>query len=363
MTAPRERAVRVFIVDDSASSRLLLRRLVASDPRLEVCGEAGDGRQALERVAASGADIVLMDIVMHVLDGLAATQELMRRTPKPVLVVSDLVGRDAHLNFRALEAGALDLVGKPTADELGSEAERERLCRKIRVLAEVPVVRRWSPPAARADARRPTSGPASAVEAVGTGTGGYGLLCVGASTGGPPALRELLKGVGPRPPWPILVVQHMSPGFIGGMARWLGEVTGLKVEVGSDGRQPCPGEVFLAPDHAHLELRADGALGLSFADPVGGHRPAVDALFDSVARSGFAPRTIAALLTGMGSDGAAGLKRLREAGGWSIAQDAATSVVYGMPCVAWETGAACEELPLSLIGPRARALTRGAGEG
>lgn len=346
----RTTPVAAFVVDDSAVSRAAIRRLLASDPRIVLVGEASSGEEALARIPASAADVVLMDIVMQGLDGLATTRELMRRSPRPVLIISDQVGGDADLSFEALRAGALDVIGKPASAQLADPEFRAALCRKVRVLAGVPVVTRFrslAEAAAAAPGRPRVQRPIP--EQV-------SLVAIGASTGGPPALGQLLSALPPRPRWPVLVVQHMAPGFIRGLASWLETTTSRPVRIAEHGALAEPGVVHLAPDGRHLEL-VGRRLRVSDAPPVEGHRPSVDALMASIASTGPAGETVGLLLTGMGRDGAFGLGLLREAGAWTIAQDEATSVVWGMPKAAVESGAAHEVLPLPEIAATLRALS------
>lgn len=351
---------RVLIVDDSATSRLVLRKYFAGDERFKVVGEAHNGREAVQMLAALAPDIVVMDVVMPVLGGLDATAEIMATAPRPVLLISELVGKDARLNFRALESGALDLSRKPTMADLDTPGAKERFLRQVLLLADVPVVtrhrtdRKPAPPVARppreaapavAEPRKPWPKGVRDVE----------IVLIGASTGGPPALLNILTALGAAAPWPILIAQHMSPGFLEGMARWLTASAGMPVEMGKGGVVPEPGKAYLAPDGAHLEYRA-GTLRLDHRPPERGNLPSVNYLFESVARDIVAPRTAAVLLTGMGEDGARGLLALREAGAWTAAQDQASAVVYGMPKVARDLGAAQEILSLDEIGPRLLAL-------
>lgn len=331
--------VRAFLVDDSAVSRLALRRALATDPRIEIVGEAGSGEAALDRIPSAFPDIVLMDIVMPGVDGLETTRELMHGYAKPVIVISDM-GSNAATGFEALRAGALDVIGKPSAEELADPAWVRRFCHRIRMLAEIPVITRRRVEGSKplVIERRATRPEASRVE----------MVCIGASTGGPPALRAVLDGIKSRPQWPVLIVQHMSKGFTTGMASWLGSATGQDVRLASDGEQWQPGVFYIAPDGGHLEL-GPHRLAVTAGPPLGGHQPAVDRLFSSVARSRLASRTVAVLLTGMGSDGARGLEDLRKAGAWTIAQDEVSSVVFGMPKAAVDLGAACEELSLDEI--------------
>jgi two-component system chemotaxis response regulator CheB len=342
-----KRAVRVFIVDDSAVSRSALRSLVEADGQAVVVGEAADGRQALEKIPPSEPDIVLMDIMMARMDGLEATRELMRSFPRPVLIVSDLVGRDADLNFKALQAGALDLLRKPSAAELRDRTTADRLRRRVRLLSEVPVVTR------RGRARRESGTSAAVQTRTAPGPSRVSLVCIGASTGGPPAILRILTALGGEPRWPVLIVQHMTVGFTTGFVKWLGETSGVRVVAAEHGIRPRRGVVYVAAEDRHL--RVDGRqLVCDDSPPLSGHRPSVDVLFTSVAERGFPAETIALLLTGMGKDGAYGLGRIRDAGGWTIAQDEVSSVVWGMPKAAVDARAAREVLSVDGIVERLR---------
>lgn len=350
------RPIRVFIVDDSAIARMLLRKRLHDYEGLVIVGDARDGREALVRIPASDADIVLMDLMLPGMDGLTVAEELMAGTPRPIVVISDLGTRDAATGFRALQAGVLEMMRKPTAAELDDEATRRSFARKIRMLAGVPVVTRH---------RRPLpdrSAPASPASLPPPRPLTPQLLCVGASTGGPPALLTLFSGLGGPPSCPVLLVQHMAPGFIEGMARWLGEATGIPFRMAADGDYLVPGTVLVAPDDRHLTLRGSRVV-LADGPPLSGHRPSVDALFDSVAASAVADSAVGVLLTGMGSDGARGLLHLRQSGAHTIAQDEATSVVYGMPRVARSLDAALEILPIGRIADRVRAACQAKREG
>jgi len=333
--------VRVFVVDDSAVSRTAFRRALEGDSAIAVVGEAKDGRQALEEIPATCPDIVLMDIVMPAMDGLEATRRLMSSFARPVLVISDRIGGEADMSFEALRAGALDVIGKPSASSLADPRWVESLCRKVRMLAEIPVItrhRRVVDPGTVSVPYRSTRPPAEQVS----------LVCIGASTGGPPAIQQILSALPPQPRWPVAMVQHMTPGFTAGMVEWLGRASGHEVVVAEAGAVARAGTIHIAPDGHHLELSGD-RLRLGDAPPRGGHRPSVDALFSSVAATRWARGTVAVLLTGMGRDGAEGLADLRSAGAWTIAQDQASSVVWGMPKVAIDLDAACEVLSVEEI--------------
>jgi len=331
--------VRAFLVDDSAVSRHALRHALSGDPRIEIIGEATSGEEALERIPNVAPDIILMDIVMPGTDGLETTRELMHHFPKPVIIISD-IGTQADTSFEALRAGALEVIGKPSAEELADNEWLRRFRRKIRMLAEIPVITRYRSNRERTPhvTPRPTRPAAGNVD----------LICLGSSTGGPPALRTIVDAFAGRPKTPVLIVQHMSSGFTEGMVRWLAGATGTDVRIAENGAQVEPGVIYVAADDGHLEL-GNHRLHISSTPPLGGHRPAIDRLFESVARSRIASRTVAAVLTGMGSDGARGLENLRRAGAWTIAQDRETSTVYGMPKAASDLDAAREILPLAEI--------------
>lgn len=331
--------IRAFLVDDSAVSRHALRQALAQDPDIEIVGEASSGEAALDMIPSAAPDIVLMDIVMPGVDGLETTRELMHGYARPVIIISD-IGGQAATSFEALRAGALDVIGKPDAEELADPEWVQGFCRRVRMLAEIPVITRRR----LEGSARPKFG----AKATHPGANRVDLVCIGASTGGPPALRTILDAIERKPRWPLLIVQHMSTGFTQGMATWLQTATGRDVRLAVDGERWQPGVVYIAPDDGHLELESH-RLAISTSAPLSGHRPAVDRLFSSVARSRLATKTVAVLLTGMGSDGARGMEDLRRAGAWTIAQDEASSVVYGMPKAAIELEATREVLPLAEI--------------
>lgn len=331
--------VRAFLVDDSAVSRHALRQALAGDAEIEIVGEATSGEDALERIPEAAPDIVLMDIVMPGTDGLETTRELMHHYPKPVIIISD-IGTQASTSFEALRAGALEVIGKPSFEQLVDPDWLQRFQRKIRNLAEIPVITRYrsSREALKRRTPKPSRPAADRVE----------LVCIGASTGGPPALRTVVDAFDGPPRWPVLIVQHMSTGFTEGMVRWLATATGRDVRLAEDGARLEPGKIYVAPDGGHLEL-GNLRLTITSTPPLGGHRPAVDRLFNSVAHNRIASRTVAAVLTGMGTDGARGLEELRRAGAWTIAQDEASSTVFGMPKAAADLKATREILSLTEI--------------
>lgn len=337
--------VRVLVVDDSPTYRYLIRSVLESDPEIQVVGEAANGEEALQQVERLDPDLVTMDIRMPKMDGYQAIRHIMAEFPRPVIVLTTTAS-DIELgtSYRAIESGALMVLRKPH-NLPDTDPEARRLIDTVKALAEVKVVRRrWHmhERAGRAPTPRPRF-PAAAKD--------VRLVAMGASTGGPPALQVVLQALPADLPVPVTVVQHISQGFVHGLARWLDSTTPLTVQVATQGELLQPGVVYLAPDNYHLLVPQNNVAFLSTSPPVDGHRPSVTALFESIAES-YGPHAVGVLLTGMGQDGARGLQRMHDAGAHTIAQDEATSVVFGMPKEAIALGAADEVLPLEHIGPR-----------
>jgi two-component system, chemotaxis family, protein-glutamate methylesterase/glutaminase len=321
--------IRVVLVDDSPSVRAVLRRFFARTTDIEVVGEAADGEQAVQAVLDRLPQVVVMDLQMPVMDGYGAIERIMELRPTPIVVLSSRANRNQmQTAFEAIRRGAVEVLPKP--EDTGSwEMLADSLPRTVRVAVEA------RPRQFVAPAPSPTSEPAVRLR-------GEALrwVAIGASTGGPAALRELLDEVPADPPASFLVVQHIAAGFEAAMAEWLNKELPLDVRLARDAEAPSHGAVRLAPAGAHLRLAAGGVLRLDSDTPARrGHRPSVDELFLSCAES--CPRQSAGvLLTGMGTDGVEGLAALRRAGALTLAQDEASSVVFGMPRVALERGAA-----------------------
>ena len=310
---------RVVLADDSATARELLRAILQHDGDIRVVGEATDGGAAVSLVTRERPDLVVMDVHMPVMDGLQATKEIMMRAPTPIIIVSAVTQRDVDLSLSATQAGALLALPKPEAP--GSprfQRAADELRSMVRAMAQVKVVRHWSPGTPRGDIARPR-------EPIRRPS----LVAIAASTGGPAALRRLLIDIPRGFPAPILIVQHIARDFTAGFVEWLAGSCALPIALAADGEPLAPGRVFVAPDDTHLGVTADGRAQLSKAPPIGGFRPSANYLFESAARA-VGPRLLAIVLTGMGSDGAEGLVAARRAGAYVIAQDEASSVVYGM---------------------------------
>ena len=340
--------IRVLVAEDSRAERALLVSILESDPAVRVVGEAADGAQAVEMTLRLRPDLVTMDVHMPRLDGLEATREIMVRAPTPIVVVSSSVRPDdIALSLRAVEAGALAAVAKPEGPASPRfEEDRAQLVAMVRAMADVKVVRRRS---GGRDAAVPPAPASPAPRAP------VRLVAVAASTGGPVALQTILGALPDTFPVPVLVVQHLSRGFVGVLARWLGSATGLRVKVAEAGERLLPGTVYLAPDDQHLGVAPDGAVELAATPPQDGFRPSASHLFRSAAAA-YGDSLLAVILTGMGSDGVRGLRAARAAGALVLAQDEASSVIYGMPREAVRAGVVGAVLPLESIGPRLAAL-------
>jgi two-component system chemotaxis response regulator CheB len=326
----------VLLADDSELFRELLARVVAAEPGFEVVAVAADGNEAAALARTARPDVITMDLNMPDADGFSGIARIMAETPTPILVLT--ANPEEAVGFRALSLGALDILEKPQATT-DLDAYGQLLRSRLRLLAGVKVIRHLRGlREARAGAARPATRPE--------------LVVVGASLGGPRALATVLRGLPADFSAPIAVVQHIADGFTEGLASWLGTESRLDVREAADGEPLRAGRVLLAPTGRHL-LVAEGVARLSDAPPVDTFRPSVTPLFVSAARA-YGPRACGVLLTGMGRDGADGLKAIKDAGGPTIAQDEATSAVFGMPRAAIELGAvdrvlALDEIPRALV--------------
>lgn len=339
--------IRVLVVEDSATVREHLCEILRSDPELEVVGTANDGREGFARCRELRPDVVTMDMMMPTMTGLAATENIMAYCPTPILVVSASINRgEVFHTYDALAAGAVDVIEKPLGNEPEGEWERRflyavKLVSRIRVITHLKARAR-----ANVEAR---SGRAAAP--VGTGGPPIRLLAIGASTGGPGAAVEVFRGLPAELPVAVLFVLHINAQFGYAFADWLNTQTPWPARFPRDGERlsDAVGAIILAPPDRHILVR-DDRIWIDDGPERFSCRPSVDVMFESIATESGA-ETAAALLTGMGKDGAAGLLSLRLAGAVTIAQDESTSVVFGMPREAVNAGAASRVLPLRDIGP------------
>ncbi len=330
--------IRVFLVDGSPPIVSLLKKILERFPDITVVGTAENGRQALELIPQLKPDVICSEAYLPGMEGLALIQQLMDICPTPILIVSS-PARDRHqeLITRFFEAGVIDVLAKPTLATGFEEPQFAReLARKIKVLAGVSVF------------RRKAQTPPSPVLPLAVAEPYLKILVIGASTGGPQAFEAVLSKLPANYPFPVICVQHISKGFLDSFILWLTDKVKLPVTVAKAGEKPELGRIYFAPDDANLELDAQGRFHLSLT-PDSLYYPSVDVTLHSLARY-YRSKAIAVLLTGMGDDGASGLKAIADAGGLTIAQDEASSVVFGMPKAAIETGAAQKILNIGQIG-------------
>lgn len=335
--------IKVLVVDDSALIRALLKEIIQADPELELVGQAPDAYVARDLIKQLNPDVLTLDVEMPRMDGLTFLEKLMRGRPMPVVMISSLTEQGSEATFRAMELGAVDFVAKPKLGlREGMQAYAEDICDKIKAAS----LARLIPRQAQAPAvQEPlvSHGPRPII-------GTEKLIAIGASTGGTEAIKDVLLGLPADSPG-IVITQHMPPGFTRSFAERLNRMTRLNVVEAKGGERILPGHAFLAPGDKHLLVERSGAnyvTRLSDAEPVHRHKPAVDPMFRSVAQCA-GRNVIACLLTGMGKDGAQGMLEIRQAGGYTVAQNEATCVVYGMPREAVAIGGAEDVLPLAEI--------------
>lgn len=333
--------IRILVVEDSPAQLALLVGLLRRSGCFEVVGTASDGRKAIAAAERLRPQVVAMDIHLPTMDGYEATRRIMERCPTPIVLISARESDAEQRTMQALAAGALAVVPKPGGAALaGDRAAEEQFLTTLRLMAGVRVVTRH--------ARRPALAAAPAPAPPHAASASPAILAIAASTGGPAALQRLLSGLGPGFPLPVLVVQHIASGFAGALADWLASVVPLPVEVAQAPQRFAPGTVYLAPDDRHLVVAGPGHLGLAPNSAEDRYCPSADRLFASAARV-YGARAIGVILTGMGDDGAQGLASMRAAGALTLAQDEASSVVYGMPRAAVEAGAVVRSAPLAAL--------------
>jgi two-component system chemotaxis response regulator CheB len=348
---PKKR-IGVLIVDDSALVRRMLTEMLSSDPGITVLGTANDAYDAREKIKALNPDVLTLDVEMPRMDGLTFLRNLMRLRPMPVVMVSSLTEKGAEVTLDALSIGAVDYLSKPKIDLAATLADyKDELIGKIKTAASARVRASTASGSVAAEIVLAKRAPQRHLRTT------ERIIAIGASTGGTEAIKEVLMRLPPDTPG-IVITQHIPKLFSGAFARRMDSCCQVSVCEAEDGQQVLRGHAYIAPGDMHLSLVRDGARYVCRLDdgaPVNRHKPSVDFLFHSVAQTA-GRNAIGVILTGMGKDGALGLKEMRDAGSRTIAQDEATSIVWGMPGEAVAVGAATEVLPLGEICSRVLAL-------
>ncbi len=343
--------IRVLIVDDAALVRQMLSKMLSADPAIEVVGTAPDPFVAREKIKKLRPDVLTLDVEMPKMDGITFLRNLMRLRPMPVVMVSTLTEKGAQVTLEALELGAIDFVAKPKMDLAHSlDASAEEIVSKVKTAA-------MARPRAAPTTKPSAAGSVQRVSAAVRMRTTERIIAIGASTGGTEAIKEVLLRLPADGPG-IVITQHIPPKFSATFAQRMHETCPMNVCEAEHGQQILPGHAYIAPGGRHLALTRDGAryvCEVHDGDPVNRHRPSVDVLFNSVAKYARA-NAVAAILTGMGDDGARGMKAMLEAGAATMAQDEASSVVWGMPGAAVKLGATDEVLPLEAIAERLLSL-------
>lgn len=332
--------LKVLIVDDSAVICTMIRRVMETDTRFSVAGLAHDGQAAVEKNTALKPDLIIMDIHMPVMDGIEATREILK-TSKPAIVAFTTEDK-AEVGYKCLEAGALEIIKKPNLTDMTPKYMKD-FCDRLAAISDthklITMRSNDKTPATQITSNKPVEGQ-------------YEVLLIGASTGGPTAIQTVLKGLGNSFPVPILVTQHIDKDFDEHFVKWMKDTTNMNIELAKSGTIIEKGMAYVAPADKHLKVKSKGidsyALELSDDPPVHFLRPAVDVMFESAAET-YKNKAFAVLLTGMGKDGADGCAAIVEKGGFTVAEDESTCVVFGMPKAAIDKNAASTVVPLDKI--------------
>jgi two-component system, chemotaxis family, protein-glutamate methylesterase/glutaminase len=342
--------IRALIVEDSATARELLVEILRSGADMEVVGVAANGVEAVDMTKRLKPDVITMDVRMPKMNGFEATRAIMAEAPTPIVIVTgSLDAGEVQVSMHALRLGALTVLPKPVGPaDPDFEEERQRLLQTVRAMSRVKVVRRRLE---RTPERIPRLGASRARPRI---------VAVAASTGGPAAFARILGDLSREFPLPVLAVQHMAKGFVEGFVAWLNSTSALRVKLAEPGELLLPRTVYMAPDDRHIAVVDRSRLLLSDSAPIGGFRPSGTVLFKSVA-SVFGNAAVGVILTGMGEDGLTGLRAIHDAGGLVLAQDEATSVIFGMPGAAISAGLSDETLRLEEIASRLDELARPEG--
>ena len=340
--------IKILIVDDSASVRKLFLEFFSNEPDLEVVGCAEDGESAFRMVKELKPDVVTMDVSLPDHDGFAVTRRIMEHNPVPIVIISAVYSAsDAEIGFRMLDTGALAFHNKPSINDKFFHERMNEIIMSVRSMSEVKVVRRRNRVQKKVEhcAAKPMEFFRQNMK-----NSKAKIVCIGASTGGPQALKQVLFDLPKSLPVPVLIVQHISNGFLQGLVNWLHDNTGHNIKIAAQDEILEAGVIYFAPEDTHIQVSSKRRVILSQNPAVNGIRPTIAEMFSSVAAN-FGEGCVGVLLTGMGRDGADGLLQIRNNGGYTIAQDKETSIIFGMPGEAVKLGAAVSVLPLEKIGP------------
>ena len=341
--------IKVLIVDDSQTVRFILSEILLSDPDIQLIGSAGNGEEALSILERKKPDIITMDINMPGINGFEITRRIMETNPVPIIIVSSYCNpEDAQMTFKAIEAGAVGILEKPSIGHQNFEEMKKNFIHTLKLMSEIKVIKRWT-----ASKRENLL----TIDKKSFKNNKIKVVAIGASIGGPFALRNVLSGLSPAISVPLLIVQHIARGFIEGMIEWLKSDIKLPLHLASHSIKPAGGHIYFAPDDFHMEVGKNGFIILRKEVADRGICPSVSSLFRTVADV-YGADAIGVLLTGMGTDGSAELKLMRDKGAVTIAQDKESSVVHGMPGEAIRLGGALHILPPQEIAPLIMTLVK-----
>lgn len=348
---------RVLVVEDSPVARMLIEEIIGNDPRLIVIASVATAEEAISILPKINPDVISLDVRLPGMNGLDATRCIMAERPTPIVIVSASVeSEDLKISMNALRAGALAIVEKPTGvTQSEFSAIAERLCRQLVIMSDVSLIRQRGRQS-RAPSLETLDGGSISSPLLPSPVSGYAALGIVASTGGPNAVTTILQALGKNYPLPILLVQHITPSFLDGFVAWLRDTCPFRVEIAQQDEIVAPGCVYVPPIERHLEL-VGRRLRITDGPPESGQKPSGTVTLRSMAQS-LGERALGVLLTGMGDDGAEGLKAIYDRGGHTIAEDRTTAVVYGMPAAAVRLHAVREQLPLHRIGGRLREVSQ-----
>ncbi len=339
--------IRVLITEDSILFGKFMKEILESDPEIQVVGWAKNGKECIEQLKLLKPNVITMDIHMPVMGGLETTEYIMQNIPTSILIVSSLVKSEMGISFKALKIGAMDVIEKPNfIKDTPLEKIGETLIERVKTVARVRPLKKHKRSRDVQQTDKNVGGKSPFPKHIGKNS--YGILAIGASTGGPPVLQTILKNIPPEYPFPIIITQHIASGFIKGFIEWLNTDCFFNVKTGKNNENINKGTVYLAPDNYHIGITENRHILLSNTPRIGGHRPSIDFMMESAA-SVYKNHCMGILLTGMGRDGAKGMMSIRNSGGYTISQSEESCAIFGMPKAAINIGAVAKVCSISNI--------------